>query len=159
MVLLSRPLRSRRPRWSGMVCGNRRHTIVPFETRVSYCPIRIKKKVCRYFRTHFVPARASASGLLRLMGFLVCNRQQLYGNTCVWYLRLIDRRRSVTVTDHNRSYGNQALENNQNLLFYPHIHNATLLVVFVQAEAGQCKPEDHTFYYNYCLCEKNFPVR
>ena len=68
--------------------------------RVSYCPIRIKTKVCRYFRTHFVPARASASGLLRLMGFLVCDRQQLYGNTCMWYLRLIDRRRSLTVTDH-----------------------------------------------------------
>ena len=66
--------------------------------------LELRKK----FAAIFVPARASASGLLRLMGFLVCDCQQLYGNTCVWYLRLIDRRRSPTVTDRNRPYGNQA---------------------------------------------------
>ena len=59
-------------------------------------------------RKKFAAIFACASGLLRLMGFLVCDRQQLHGNTRVWYLRLIDRRRSPTVTDRNRSYGNQA---------------------------------------------------
>ena len=40
----------------------------------------------------------------------VSERYRSYGNTSMWYLRLIHRRRSPTVADHYRSYGHQALQ-------------------------------------------------
>ena len=85
-----------------MVCGNRRHPIVPFETRVSYCPIRIEKKVCRYFPTHFLPARASASGLPKAYGIPGLRSPTIiWKHLCVVYAthrsqRVADRHRPVT---------------------------------------------------------------
>ena len=72
---------------NGTVCGKRRHIIVPLKPRVSNCPMRIKKTFWCFL------------SLVPISSATIDDGYRSYRNASVWYLRLIDRRRSPTVTD------------------------------------------------------------